>query len=851
MERAFALALIWWLQIQLLLATSTSNAASNIDAALAGSVQSLDQGSLEDMRTTTRSGRVPTLLPLLPTSHSPPRDEQNTPTSTTGAKPRALIAIDILGDRNTDLDSGNGKRKRLTLSSCEIEDNQEIYQLASGKHIVELKLFKASPPLNKPRGGLLGSSRSAFRKWNDEGTSYHSSHTFSHGLNPIPDIDSRGASYLNPTYEKRRQSNEAITRSPGHNHASINLTPSVIQPHSTHLDRPEQFQNSNDAIPGSVQHGHGNIVAVTERSPSVSKNTIREFNVEHMNLKVWAWISIIYEHIGAQVASEFDRHAKKIMIEFKADFLPQLYHPSINVIQQSDSILLENQITAFITSLWAVNLRVLECFGSKRSRMIYLQEQKNLIRWFTSFLLTCNQFTSTGPSNRGMFEPWIGSEGLSLHQKIMEAIQLNEGQAIYKVYREHLTPKALPISPKDLLINKAVVTVLGFYYKNYNPVKWDYIFEEDGEFVIKFSNFGAEWKDRPYLKYPIEYYARDLAGSLLPWKLPGQPDIMKNFANYLKSGLVKFEKWVSPLDLFALRADTAIGEIRNFKIRHNFYMEEDQDETLWAWIARLKLDGKAELHDTYKPDLTLMRTLIARKLEFAARKTFNDEAEGRRFLMVSDKQALARLERLFDLLWAINGKFLESIGAEVSGQRFRKEQKRVQFYLQFMFLEENNDESGSRLRQFLDQNRGAAPEALHQNRTSTSKSLYKTPSELIMELIFLKENKVIYQVKRTEMHRGRSATIFEMDLIMSKTIVAILGFYYKNENHEKWKLLFKHDTDMFKWLVKSSTRLYYSSMPYCNPGQTSSEMRALQLIPWAEKLEHSIKTSSQKQLISL
>ncbi|KAA1095965.1 hypothetical protein PGTUg99_020974 [Puccinia graminis f. sp. tritici] len=97
MERAFALALIWWLQIQLLLATSTSNAASNIDAALAGSVQSLDQGSLEDMRTTTRSGRVPTLLPLLPTSHSPPRDEQNTPTSTTGAKPRALIAIGSSG----------------------------------------------------------------------------------------------------------------------------------------------------------------------------------------------------------------------------------------------------------------------------------------------------------------------------------------------------------------------------------------------------------------------------------------------------------------------------------------------------------------------------------------------------------------------------------------------------------------------------------------------------------------------------------------------------------------------------------------------------------------------------------
>ncbi|KNE87006.1 hypothetical protein PSTG_19625, partial [Puccinia striiformis f. sp. tritici PST-78] len=53
---------------------------------------------------------------------------------------------------------------------------------------------------------------------------------------------------------------------------------------------------------------------------------------------------------------------------------------------------LRNQITDFAISLWAVNLRILEVLGATRSTNIYFEEQKRLIQWFTSFMLTCHQF---------------------------------------------------------------------------------------------------------------------------------------------------------------------------------------------------------------------------------------------------------------------------------------------------------------------------------------------------------------------------------------------------------------------------------------------------------------------------
>ncbi|KAH9462984.1 hypothetical protein Pst134EA_015073 [Puccinia striiformis f. sp. tritici] len=837
MGRAFRFALVCGVRIQSLTATSKPDTPFGVDVALVGSMQGLAEHNPSDS-----SAEPARLLSLFPTYPGPSLSGQGSFSAPTEHSGATMKTLNLLRDANSNPQHESRKRKipgNMQLSEGVVAD-REAHLLSSGKETFKLLDSRSAfRPYKTPRISLLGSSRSAFRQWNGKGASNLQSLTYSPGVNPMLESDRRGASHLDGK-NTISQSHEAIEKARESGFAS--RPPSrIISPLSARIDTPEQLQNLDGMITGrrwdGIDSGLSDGIHSAIASLPGDGKAVKEFNLGHLDFRFWAWISIIYVHVGGQVAAEVDVHAKSILRALEKACLSQNgYHTShmMNVVQAPyRNYELRNQITDFATSLWAVNLRILEVLGATRSTNIYFEEQKRLIQWFTSFMLTCHQFAFAGPSKRGMFEPWIGNEGFPLYQKIIDAMQpMIEDKALYEVYRENLTPKILTVSKSQALMNKAVVNILGFYYKNTNLKKWSYLFEEDRNFIIKFSNFGSEWKDRPYQKLlPVEYHTRTPVGDILPWSEPTRPEVILSCSDYLKGGLVKVERWVSPVALMGF-SDVTPAEIRHFEVRNVFFMEE-QDERIWAWISRMKIQGKNELPEVYKPDFQLMRAILTKKLELASRQNFQDKEAERRFLSVTDKQARARLEKLFDLLWAVNEQFLESIGCEIGGEKFYREQKLVQTFLQFMIQEENRGGSKNQLEVLLDQNRRLAVE-----------TPYKTPGDLIMELLLLKKNNELYRIKHAKC--AKITIVSEMDIIMTKIVVAVLGFYYKNENYGKWKLMFTSDKNLFRWLVRSSTRTYYSSGTNFNKNPIFAKVRALQLIPWNEALENPSESHSEE-----
>ncbi|KAI9610283.1 hypothetical protein KEM48_002569 [Puccinia striiformis f. sp. tritici PST-130] len=247
MGRAFRFALVCGVRIQSLTATSKPDTPFGVDVALVGSMQGLAEHNPSDS-----SAEPARLLSLFPTYPGPSLSGQGSFSAPTEHSGATMKTLNLLRDANSNPQHESRKRKipgNMQLSEGVVAD-REAHLLSSGKETFKLLDSRSAfRPYKTPRISLLGSSRSAFRQWNGKARQF------------------------------------------------------------TKIDTPEQLQNLDGMITGrrwdGIDSGLSDGIHSAIASLPGDGKAVKEFNLGHLDFRFWAWISIIYVHVGGQVAAEF------------------------------------------------------------------------------------------------------------------------------------------------------------------------------------------------------------------------------------------------------------------------------------------------------------------------------------------------------------------------------------------------------------------------------------------------------------------------------------------------------------------------------------------------------------------
>ncbi|POW09625.1 hypothetical protein PSTT_06663, partial [Puccinia striiformis] len=259
------------------------------------------------------------------------------------------------------------------------------------------------------------------------------------------------------------------------------------------------------------------------------------FDAESMNPAIWAWITIVRRRVDEFIGTEVANHVEPLTNKLTSSCIANNHDTTSQVhgmrVSSMNGVKLKDKVKEFATSLWAMNLRVLEVLMAPQSSSIYLEEQKML----------CSER-----------EEELEGEELFVYQKIVEAVHCDEEQYIYKVYRKRLTGTTIFVSQSQFLNNKSVIHFLSFYYRKTNGLKWKQLFQDETTFLLKIADFGQWWGGRN-LGTSWAFDMENVAG-LTPWKTSLGPEFS------LQSGLIKHQGLGFRFAKFVTRFDPKEGE---------------------------------------------------------------------------------------------------------------------------------------------------------------------------------------------------------------------------------------------------------------------------------------------------
>ncbi|OAV88704.1 hypothetical protein PTTG_12522 [Puccinia triticina 1-1 BBBD Race 1] len=173
------------------------------------------------------------------------------------------------------------------------------------------------------------------------------------------------------TSGKQQEDNVDAQGLPGQREIQVSLIPSEYTSEKQHdnVDVPNKLQevdsmmeNKGQQSPGEDRYG-----ILTESSPTNTEKAVREYELEGVNAAFWAWVWVIWEHVGQSATSEVETYLKPHMADLKSWCFPKdksYPNPQTETMgETSGSDWQNNQINIFASFLWAVHIRVLEILG--------------------------------------------------------------------------------------------------------------------------------------------------------------------------------------------------------------------------------------------------------------------------------------------------------------------------------------------------------------------------------------------------------------------------------------------------------------------------------------------------------
>ncbi|KAA1107748.1 hypothetical protein PGTUg99_013031 [Puccinia graminis f. sp. tritici] len=797
-------ALVILLQINFHIATSGSFMIQSFeDASMDESRQSLLHDSSNDEK--LKGGHMVETLPLFPTF------------------PDLAPATSRLhsGDVATGVHQ-NRKRPSFAGRPQEIEKDDEINQPALKKHDLDLSLsLNSSAREKKCLASSVGSSHATFElnehQNSKKSPSDHEVHSKFSSENQAKNVNPE-SSQSSATTRLPHAANVVKINVPSDSLKHQMLNP-VFKPFPEKIDvsnevpdhRPVVLGNSEKAMFPNIFRGwEGDTISrIQTHIFDNGMGMIKGFRVDNLDPKVWPWISVVGAALHESATKPVKKHLDTWMklLGQSPHLRPQLsLLKTSNVAEASSSTFHHHvKMRQILCLMLALNFRVLQVIDAGAPHSVHVGEQLHLMQWFVKFFLA--QPNQNSPHNKRYLD---GEE--FIYQKLSEAIHSTEQSNAYKISIDWISVPMSQffVSTQKVLMNKAAVHVLGFYYKNMNYQKWGQIFTEDKYFVLQICNIGARWILKAHRrKFDIQPQDKNSYRGILPWRNPCAPGSWKGYPKFQKISYDIFEKFVEPISNLnnSERLEFGDNEVLDLKSLH---------PKKWAWISNHLVRGNIQAPKKFK--LNSQLTIQARKyISDAIEKKLGKERK-LEFQSSNEKIFLGKLGKLIDFIWAANYYFLETLGCESSDESFSNEQRLLQSYLEFILSGEKN---------------------------KTNQQVNSFPSNQILEDLMVNfflspDQQIIYTTKASLHSNAARVTISAEDITLTRIVVNILGSYYKNQNIEKWKVLFKKDELMMGVLLKASSLIFYTQAAHEFRNNFLPKLKSLNILPWKMKADHRL-----------
>jgi hypothetical protein len=560
-----------------------------------------------------------------------------------------------------------------------------------------------------------------------------------------------------------------------------------------------------------------------------TEKVVRKFEPGGVSEAFWAWVWVIWEHVGKSATWDVESYLEPSMEDLKSCCFRQnsLYpYPNIKKLgETSDSDWQHDQISLFASLAWAVNSRVLEIIGVQHPNLVqpgshfekfsqyYFGEQSAMIEWFVWFMKLFNNPDANSPVNhKHPYDFMIAKKGRIVYEKILKALHSISDKRCHQTFRPKYSNEYVFTLEKELLMSEAVIYLLGFYYKNTNFQKWKYAFKgQDMDFVTKLENLGEFWEDREMWYFPLEY-------NLVPWKNSCTRDLPWIGPSHLHIHRYNFMHYIQPMHLTKPISDLwKIGDNETFRILNCFTLDSVPDlQARLKSISHLNPTGKTALMPEMQPDSRSIR-ITEDYLSSLQSDPSNKHPVIPHVMDFSSIQA--ELLPLFKLVWQIDGKMLQSMGCEIYQEDFLKEQKLVQRY--FEFLMNPNHEKDFSL------------ETLNKDQNSKIDAFKKEFQNEVMELLYSDHHDLMHKTTNSEASQLPKPKI-PKEIRMCKIAILLIGNYYKNVNFQKWQGIIGADVSLLGWIRRFSDPnkwLDYSRTLFPN-------MKSHNLIPWKDEMKN-------------
>ncbi|KNZ60069.1 hypothetical protein VP01_1615g1 [Puccinia sorghi] len=342
-------------------------------------------------------------------------------------------------------------------------------------------------------------------------------------------------------------------------------------------------------------------------------------NLACLTPRDWAWFISIWIHNKHVATLETNAHFGQSFPELTSACLSR--HNSPHEASSSSSAALgPSEPKTFAYLLWAINMRALELLKGKERVPTYLDEQKDLMKWFIDFMKNCKDLGHC-----------YDREGDFLHDKIMKALDSKEIDSGFLVILPEPPQPHYTVTNKQAMMNEAAVRAVTRYHKEKNHQLFK--FYNNIGFVRKLAAFGTKWGNR--------YISNPRSRTYHP------PQIFQK---------TQLEKYVKPINFSGGKAAEEPTEP---------LVLEDQGEKVWAWLSGLKSQTEQSFEEITTSNNILQEYIKQIKQEYQKEATYGPEEWGK---------------RLYDLMWHINGSIIETMRFSGSPNDFLQEQAAIRFF---------------------------------------------------------------------------------------------------------------------------------------------------------------------------
>ncbi|KAA1082685.1 hypothetical protein PGT21_010428 [Puccinia graminis f. sp. tritici] len=530
---------------------------------------------------------------------------------------------------------------------------------------------------------------------------------------------------------------------------------------------------------------------------------------------LWAVIPAIWSHLKDslnyhEIVDYLRRYKKDLLFMYKNEGS----HQSPDTIRDGRSgadDYVKHRLDELTMILWGLNVQILKYFVPGKPSRYYAVEAKSILKWFHDFISRCQKYHSMSyPNPYSPYQQWLGLDQGEIYKMITQAIHATAEMDAYHISCEEFSKNSLFISNSQRLMSEAVIGILGYYHKYTNQEKWKFLFRDNNNFTVQLANMCYILKQEANPALRIENSRQDLS-VVIPWVNPCSSAMLNSMKKDLNHEQLPFE-----IDVRAVFQEQDISEMQNFAIRKLFVCRHE-DDIIWAWISRVKVNSKVGFEKFFQPTSESIIRNVRSYLSNLAGEMFSGEKQ-KKIQEKSDEEVLEILTLIFDILWVLNGKLIESFGGQVGGPDYFNEQRSVQLYFISRFfpviikISEPKPNKGNQIQ-------------------------HDQIMNLMIDLFLSKKNEQKFLVNHTDLTDSKSTILTNRDILSAKIVTSILGNYYKNQNQEKWTWFFDSNDFFFNHLINKSSNLFHRTSDKNKRTELWKTYKPYDVFPWKNPID--------------